>query len=285
VSRKLKSHWLRTAFNLSLSVLISGCASWTEIQKLARGEPSADESRSPASSTGTAANPGSILIEDRSYDPAREKENPSGPDLSKTEFGAQGNWLRNGPDNNNKSGFDPWFGTGPENEGSLWRPDTQDNFYFSRNTKFKVGDVILVKVESAVNDSLNSRIASIIGRNSVRQVVTDETSKAIGDKVAGEVKKATGNDNIAKAVGADTKQRASAAMDKGERYVSVDEIPVRLTEYISGGRFKVDGSSRVLIKGAPYQVHLKGILREEDVQGNGTIASNQVLESKLELTK
>jgi flagellar basal body L-ring protein FlgH len=148
-----------------------------------------------------------------------------------------------------------------------------------------VGDVVLVKLEPAVNDSLNSRIAAILGRSSVRQVVADETGKAVGDKVAAETKKIIGNDNIAKAIGKDAAQRAIGAVDAPERYVSLEEIPVRLTEYMNGGRFKIEGASRVLIKNAPYQVQLKGVLREEDVQGNGTIASNQVLESKLELTK
>lgn len=270
------------ALKCALMLGFTGCASFAELQQIARGDDTA--SRSPASASSGGNNGASILIEDRSYD-GKDKITAAGPDLSKTEFGAQGNWLKNGSDNNQRTGFDPWFGTGPENEGSLWRQDTQDNFYFSRNTKFKVGDVILVKVEPAVNDSLNSRIAGIIGRNSVRQVVADETAKAVGDKVSSEVKKVIGNDAIAKAVGADAQGRAAAAVETKERYVSVDEIPVRLVEYMNGGRFRVEGASRVLIKGAPYQVQLKGILREEDVQGNGSIASNQILQSKLELTK
>jgi flagellar basal body L-ring protein FlgH len=273
---------MKQLFSCLLVFTLSGCASWTELQQIARGDDAG--ARSPASASAPANSGSSILIEDRSFD-GKTKTPAAGPDLSKSEFGAQGNWLKNGSDNNQRSGFDPWFGTGPENEGSLWRPDTQDNFYFSRNTKFKVGDVILVKVEPAVNDSLNSRIAGIIGRNTVRQVVADEAAKAVGDKVSSEVNKAIGNENIAKAVGAEAQGRTAAAVDTKERYVSVDEIPVRLIEYMNGGRFRIEGASRVLIKGAPYQVQLKGILREEDVQGNGSIASNQVLESKLELTK
>jgi len=278
VSRSASRAWCWIALGLGLG----GCASLSEIQNMAQG--TSDGGRSPAAASSSAAPSQSILIEDRSFD-AKERAQPSGPDLAKGEFNAQGKWLRSGSDNSGKAGFDPWFGTGPENEGSLWRPDTQDNFYFSRNTKFKVGDVILVKIESMVNDSLNSRIAAILGRNSVKQVVTDEAAKAVGNRVTAEVKKAIGNENIAKAVGDDAKARTTAAVETKERFVSVDEIPVRLTEYMNGGRFRVEGASRVLIKGAPYQVQLKGVLREEDVQGNGTIASNQILESKLELTK
>ncbi len=261
--------------------LLGACASWTEIRDMARGGPAATEGgRAPASTTPN----GSIVIENRSFD-AQAQNPPSGPNLSSTEFGTQGNWLRGGTENSQRSGFDPWFGTGPQNEGSLWRPDTQDNFFFSRNTKYKVGDVVLVKIESAVNDSLNSRIASILGRSGVRQTVADEAGKAVGSRVESEVKKAIGNEAIAKAVGGEAAQRAVAAVDAPERYVSLEEIPVRLTEYMNSGRFKIEGSSRVLIKGAPYQVQLKGVLREEDVQVNGTIASNQILESKMELTK
>ncbi len=259
-----------------LSLGIGGCASWSDIVSLARNEePEATTaSRGPASSGGSK----SIVIDERNFS-GPSGQRPSGPDIARNEFGVQAKGT-----GKNK---DPWYGTGPVNEGSLWSPESQDGFFFSRNTLHKVGDIIMVKMDAAVNESLNSKIVSIIGpKKSVQRTIAEEAGKSAGEKVAEGVDKLVKNKNVADAIGDAVAADAQAALDPtGDHYVNIDEIPARVVEYMNGGRFRIEGTRKVMIRTAAYAVKLSGTIRDEDVATNNSIDSNMVLESKLELTK
>jgi len=259
---------------LGFLLALGACSSLSDLRRMAWGEDE-DTTRAPAA---TKTGPGTVVIDNRNFDGKFEKS-PTGSDLAKNEFGVpatQGGTRAN----------DPWHGTG-ESDGSLWDGESQHNFYFSLNTNFKVGDVIIVKVDSEVNDALNSRIAALLGPKgkSVRNVVAEEAGRSVAGKVTDEVSKAVGNDRIAEAVGQDVGGKVTSSLDLPEMYVSVDELPVRITQILEGRRFKVEGSRKVFIKNAPYQVVMSGVLRHEDIARDGSIPSGKVLESKLELTK
>jgi flagellar basal body L-ring protein FlgH len=252
-----------------------GCASWSDIVNLANEDDQRPVSaRAPASN----GNSKSIVIDERNFS-GPSGARPSGPDLGRGEFGVQAKGT-----GKNK---DPWYGTGPVNEGSLWNPESQDGFFFSRNTLHKVGDIIMVKMDSAVNESLNSRIVSIIGpKKSVQRTIAEEAGKSAGNKVSEGIDKIVNNKNVADAIGDAVASDAQTALDPtGDNYVSIDEIPARVVEYLNGGRFRIEGSRKVMIRTAAYQVKLSGTIRDEDVATNNSIDSNMVLESKLELTK
>jgi flagellar basal body L-ring protein FlgH len=245
---------------------------------MASGEDES-ETRAPASAAVKPAGEKSVVIENRSFDGNFVKPS-TGTDIGRNEFGVpstQGGTKAN----------DPWFGTGADNDGSLWDGEGQQNFYFSVNTNYKIGDVIMVKVDSDVNDALNSRIAALLGPRgkSVRNVVAEEAGRSVASKVGDQVTKATGNDKIGAAVGESAGDKVQSSLDLAESYVNVDEIPVRITQRLDGRRFNVEGSRKVFIKNAPYQVVMKGVLRHEDIARDGSIPSSKVLESKLELTK
>lgn len=268
---------MRRTLTLSLLALSLGaCSSLSDLRRMAWGEEE-DSSRAPASATKAAS--GSVVIDNRKFDGNFDKA-PTGPNLGRNEFGVQAT-------QGGARGNDPWYGTGGDSDGSLWDGESQNNFYFSVNTSFKVGDVIIVKVDTDVNDALNSRIASLLGPKgkSVQNVVAEEAGRSVAGKVSEQVGKAVGNDRIAEAVGASAGEKVTSSLDIAESYVNVDEIPVRITAMLDGRRFKVEGSRKVFIKNAPYQVVMTGVLRHEDIGRDGTIASAKVLESKLELTK
>ncbi len=259
-----------------MSSLLGACASFSDLRRMAWGDDSESSGREPASAK---AGGGSVVIDNRSFNGDFQKTK-SGPDLGRNEFGVAST---RGGDRRT----DPWYGTGAENDGSLWDGESQNNFYFSVNTSYKIGDVVIVKVDSEVNDSLNARIASLLGPKgkSVRNVVAEEAGRSVASKVSDQVGKAVGNERVADAVGQDVGGRVTSSLDLAEMYVNLDEIPVRITEVLEGRRFKVSGSRRVFIKNAPYQVVLSGVLRHEDIAHDGSIPSGKILESKLELTK
>lgn len=181
---------------------------------------------------------------------------------------------------------DPFDGTGPYNEASLWNPDSQDNFYFSKNVLHKIGDLLIVKMEPEVNDSLNLRIASVLGRNSVQQVVADEAGKAAAAGVEQKVGQAIGNENIAKAVGAAAGDRTVAALDeRPNKYVDVDEISVRIMEMLPRNTYRVEGTRRVFVKSTPYTLRYSGVVRDEDVGPSSMIASSKIIDSRLEMVR
>lgn len=261
---------------VSLFSLLGGCASLSDLQRMAMGE---EESADRAPAAAKKDSSGSVIIDKRSFDGNFNKA-PTGPNLGQNEFGVP---ATNGGSRSN----DPWYGTGVDSDGSLWDGESQNNFYFSVNTNFKVGDVIIVKVETDVNDALNSRIAALLGPKgkSVRNVVAEEAGRSVASKIGDEVAKATGNDKIADAVGQSAGDKVSSSLDLEEMYVNLDELPVRVIDMLDGRRFKVEGSRKVFIKNAPYQVVMTGVIRHEDIGRDGSILSSKVLESKLELTK
>lgn len=272
--------------NLALAGLtaltLSGCASLIESIK-------GEEAPAPVSARAPASVGRAITIDNGSNSAgaslASGTPEPSGPNLGANEFAAQARVANERSAKGFRSASDPWDGTGPVNEGSLWNPDSQDNFYFSKNLLHKVGDILIVKVEADVNDALNTKVASILERNTVNEVVADEAGKAVKDAVSKKVGTAIGNQNIGNAVGAAAGARAVAALDPKQKYIDLEDIPVRIVATLPRNTFRVEGARRVMIRNAPYQLKLSGIVRDEDIGGSAMIASNKVLESKMELTR
>lgn len=263
---------------------LGGCASWMDAIK-----NDGEEATPVAETRAPASNGRAVTIDNGSDAPGAKlvatQPEAIGANLGAQEFAAPTRQVNNRAAQGFRSGADPWDGTGPVNEGSLWNPDSQDNFYFSKNLLHKIGDILIVKVEADVNDALNTKVSALLDRSNVNQVVADEAGKAVGTAVAKKVGTALGNDNVAQAVGAATAARTTAALEPKTKYIDLEEIPVRITAVMPRNTFKVEGARRVSIRNAPYQLKLSGVVRDEDIGGNATVASNKVFESKMELTR
>lgn len=260
---------------------LSACSSF---MRSIRGdeEPSATSNRAPASN-------GSALTLNNGGDPANARltgqPDTVGPHLSANEFSPQTRMFDDRAGRGYRRQSDPWEGTGPANEGSLWNADGQDNFYFSRNTRKKLGDIVLVKLEPDVIDAMNSKINTLLTRSLPRQMVADEAGKKAGDKVADKIASATGSNGLGRAVGDAASNRVVAAIDKKENHIDIEEIPVRLVETLPRSSFRVEGSRRVNVRGAPYLLKISGVVRDEDLGGTGVVATSKVFDSKMELTR
>lgn len=262
---------------LFLVFYLGACSSLSDLQRMAMGdEVEVDDDRGGRSPASAKRN-GRVLIHKKEFQGSLEQP-AVGADLGKNEFGVQSRTF---------GGKDPWFGTGPANEGSLWNGQSQDNFYFTVNTSFKVGDIIYVAVDQDVNDSLNSKIAALLGEKgkSTRRIASEEIANEVGGAVGDRVGQAVGNGRIGDAVGRDVGQSVQSQLDIDEKYVNIDRIPVRIIEALDQNLFRVEGDRKIFIRNAPYRVAMSGRIRHEDLSAEGSIDSTKVLESKLELTK
>ncbi len=273
---KKKTKMIKNLSAVFLFLLIGACSSLSDLKKMAMGESQvevedAEKGRSPASEKK-----GSVVIQSSEFD-GDLKTGPIGSDLGRNEFGVP----------NSSAGKDPWYGTGPENEGSLWNGESQDNFYFTVNTSFKVGDILYVMVERDVNDTLNAKIASLLGQNgkSVRNIAAEEAKKEVESAVGDKVATAIGNKKIGEAIGRDVGQSVESSLNLEEEYVNLDKIPVRVVESLDQRLFKIAGDRRIFIRNAPYRIAMTGRIRHEDVSPDGQISSTMVLDSVVELTK
>lgn len=280
---------MRIIFTLILLATLGACSSFMTDMKIAMGLEDASvadqDVRSPASVAGGANN--RVEIDNRTgadYS-LKSVQSPRGPQLGQNDFAHISSHNNAKSAQGYRSGNNPWSGVGPSSEGSLWRDDTQDNFYFARNVIYSVGDLFVVTIDSEINDALNMRIAQILGRTSVQQVVADEAGRAARAEAEKQVGKFVNNDRVAGAVGRDIESRTIASIDSKPRYIDVDNVTVRITELLNKGSYRIEGTKRVFVKDAPYNVKFSGIARDEDIGPNKMIASKAVLESKVELTK
>ena len=269
-------------FMLSAIFGLSACGTLADMKATLMGDD--DSARAPASVNPDGTKSIAVQSGAKSAD-LQTGAGPTGPDLASNEFAREQRLNDEGAQRGIRRNADPWMGVGPSNEGSLWIPDTQDNFFFSRNTRNKVGDFVTVKLENEVVDSLNTKIASQISRSSVQDVVADEAGKEVEGQVAKKVGQAVGNANIGKAVGAAAGERAVAAIDPGHRYIDIQEVNARILKSLPNNQFLVEGERKIFIQGATYALKLTGTVRDEDLGTAKTVASNQLFDSKLELTK
>ena len=266
---------------------LSGCASWiksfksslTGDDQVSVAETSAAPTRGPASITAYDNRSGSTLA------PSSLPSASNAPDLAASEFAPLARLSDDRASRGYRRDATPWDGTGAANEGSVWNQDSQDGYLFTKNLLYKIGDIIVVKVEPEINNTLNYEIAAILGRTSVQQVAADEAARKVASEAAKRTEKALGSPALGTAVGQAAGDATRSALDSNVRYVDISDIPVRITETLARNSYKVEGARRVYIRNAPYQVKISGVVRDEDIGPTRMIASSRIFESKMELTK
>jgi len=275
------NHYSKLLCCLITALSLGACSSYLSEWKknLVGADSSVSSTRMPASSN-------SIEIDNRTgTDYKKSPEGPRGPRLGANSNAHMTSHNKEKSYQGYRSNQNPWSGIGAVSEGSLWRDDTQDNFYFARNMIYSVGDLLVVKIDSDINEALNSKIAGILGRSDVRQVIADEAGKAVGQEASKEASKIIKNDKVTDAIGREARDRTTASLDYNPQYIDVDTVTVRITELLQSGSYRVEGFKRVFIKKAPYNIKFSGIVRDEDISPDRSVASTQVLESRVELKK
>ncbi len=275
--------WLALASLASLT----GCGTFMSNLKASMVGGGEVEVPAEANAPAKSRHPSSIVAYDNRTPSGLTSARPDsvGPDLAANEFGA----LARQNDERAARGFrrqaTPWDGTGPASEGSLWNPEGQDNYLFTKNLAFKIGDFIVVKVDPEVNRTLNDKISGLLGRSTIQQIAADEAGAKAQDALDDKLKRMTGSDKLGNALAGAVGQATTAALDAPAAHVDIADITVRIMEELPRNSYRIEGARRIYIRNAPYQIKLSGIVRDEDIGPARLVASSRVFESRMELTK
>jgi hypothetical protein len=277
-------------------VLFTGCASMNSLAFLWGGETDTTTSNDPS------RKPASVDDETLSVDNTRAVENEVIESVKKDSevdsFGStpSANEFSNLARRNSESskrGFRRqagiWDGIENQNEGSLWNPDNQNNFYFSRNLLYSVGDLITLDFEPEMSEVLNTRLTAIykpLLKTPPQDVVAREVSQEAGKKVEAAVGQAVKNEAIGAAMGEAVQDKTVSTLSSPKkRYFTSKDMTLRVLEVTSRGLLKVEGSKKLFLKNASFDLKVAGMLRETDITANKRIASSQLMDSKVEIIK
>jgi flagellar basal body L-ring protein FlgH len=211
------------------------------------------------------------------------------PNLGANEFAPQQRLFDEKAQRGFRRNVDPWTVTGNYNEASLWNPDAQENYLFTRNMVHKLGDFVIVKLEPDLQESLNGRLTALYrppgSKPKLKDTIAEEAGKAAGEKVGEAVEKAVGNKAIADAAREDVADRTVAAFTEKARYFTTKEVPVRIVDVSARGTVRVEGVKKLFLKNGSFDLKVSGILREEDIGPSRVVASSRLMEQKVEIVK
>ena len=114
-------------FMLSAIFGLSACGTLADMKATLMGDD--DSARAPASVNPDGTKSIAVQSGAKSAD-LQTGAGPTGPDLASNEFAREQRLNDEGAQRGIRRNADPWMGVGPSNEGSLWIPDTQDNFFY-----------------------------------------------------------------------------------------------------------------------------------------------------------
>ncbi len=157
-----------------------------------------------------------------------------------------------------------------DHSGSLWTMEGQGAYLFSQNVMRMVGDPLSITLEGDPKEQLETKVGVIrklLKRIEDRQAAAaaalrEPASAKAGDKKPGEE-------------GAKKEEPVAAKLPepetKGE--FNVNTVPTRIVERTVDGNYRVKGTQPFLIGTREYKVIVTGIVRAEDFNDEGVMAS------------
>lgn len=159
----------------------------------------------------------------------------------------------------------PWDSIKDDRLGSLWGDQGQDNFYFSKNIKRRVGDIIILKSSSDMSDYVTQKLDSYF------QKIDDREKKLAAKKT--DLKK-------------DLEKVDEKVKEKEkEPRVDLGDVTLKLDKDLGRGTFEAIGEKNIYSKNTPFVVSVSGIVKMEDILPDNSIPSARFLESKVVLKK
>ena len=175
--------------------------------------------------------------------------------------------------------------------GSLWAMEGQSAYLFSPNTSRLIGDLLNVKLEGAPQKQLQTKvrvIAKLLDR-------IDHPENPLLRAPAGQqngVTPASPTGAQAPVPGASPAPGAAAAAaaapvnddapPKTDAKFDVATVPTRITEILKDGSYRVKGIQPFMIGKREYKAIVTGIVRPEDFNDDGIIAS-KLLDSQFDI--
>ncbi len=184
--------------------------------------------------------------------------------------------------------------------GSLWVMEGQGAYLFSQNIVRMIGDPIAVKLDGDPVEQLSAK-SKIISK--LLAQLEERRRRALGRGPAGDEAKAT-DPNAPAAPATDEKGKPQAGADKknqpgqnnqqgnnGNQQQAANEetkdfgvklVPTRVVERLVDGNYRVRGMQPFMIGQREYKVIVSGIVRAEDFNEEGIVAS-QLIDSNFDI--
>ena len=190
------------------------------------------------------------------------------------------------------------------NEGSLWAPEGQTNYYFSKNKVRSVGDIVTVTLD----EQIIKDVALEIKRTLVKQEAQAELILA-QQRLLEKRRNANASTDVSNKgtagpnTGAPAKTEPAAIKSKDDdelpeatfRDIELggaleikanDTILAEVVERYSNGNYKIRGSKKVLYKnGAPRLLTMIAIAKGSDISEEDVVNSGKLYEYRLEAVR
>ncbi len=163
-----------------------------------------------------------------------------------------------------------------EKSGSLWVMEGQGAYLFSQNIMRMIGDPLAVELEGDPKDQLVAKVEVI--RDLLQKL--EERQKLRMRAPASEGEKPPAGENAAETAQAPAQNQAQEAPKDSE--FNVKNVPTRIVERTVDGNYRVKGDQPFMIKGREYKVIVTGIVRAEDFNEEGIVAS-KLLDPKFDI--
>lgn len=191
-----------------------------------------------------------------------------------------------------------------QNEGSLWAPDGQTNYYFTKNKVRAVGDILTVKLGSDLIRDIGLEVKRTLNDNerAIELSLAEDRARAraqAGRAAAGGGKDALSTSQAAPAQGPggggspDTVFGAPSVdvrpsdidVSKSLELKPGDTMMAEIVERYPNGNYRIRGTKMVIYRnGAPRLVHLTAVVGASDISDDGTVDSGKLYEYRLEAT-
>ncbi len=152
--------------------------------------------------------------------------------------------------------------TQPASEGSLWPGENAKNSLFMDNKATSVGDIITVHLVEETTATNNADTSTLRESEHTFSLSTDpaEAATEFGFKGGSEF-------------------NGESSTSRSDRLVST--ISVLVIEVFPNGTMKIDGRRKLRINNGDQYIHVKGLVRREDINYDNSILSTKIANAEI----
>lgn len=190
------------------------------------------------------------------------------------------------------------------NEGSLWAPEGQTNFYFSKNKVRGIGDIITITMDQDIIRDLSLEVKRsltprerdtelAIAQEKLRAQLTTNSAPGVSkaDNAPAANQNAPASDKKADSSNPEEPQVREANMSDVDLSTELeikanDTMMAEVVERYPNGNYKIRGTKKVIYKnGAPRLVTVVAVARGQDITDEDVVNSGKLYEYRLEAAR
>ena len=151
-------------------------------------------------------------------------------------------------------------------EGSLWSGRGQENFLFAKNNIKKINDIVVIRVLNKLKDEIAMELSRSFPKPKPRPDEKKENTAAA-------------------TTGAQENAQEDQETEKFKDDKEFDRISTMVVEEISKSHILVRGRKDVLFRGLKRFIEVQALVPRRYVADDDTVASNNVLETNIEVLR